>query len=68
MSSADAENPAREQDVRVLDDSALSDRPYRIGDEFWLYHDGGSVKFKVTEIVERDGRRITYGVPSDLAT
>ena len=30
-----------------------------------LYEDGVSVNFEATEIVERDGRRITYGVPTD---
>lgn len=52
-------------DVRILDDSPIESRPYRIGDVFALYHDGVSVEFKVAEIVERDGRRITYGVPVD---
>jgi hypothetical protein len=49
--------------VRILDDSPLDSQPYRLGDEFLLYHDGASVRFKVTEIVERGDRRITYGVP-----
>ena len=53
-----------EDDVRVLDDSPLESQPYRIGEVFAVYRDGVSVNFEVTEIVERDGRRITYGVPT----
>jgi len=54
-----------EEDVRILDDSPLDAQPYRIGDVFAVYQDGVSVNFEATEIVERDGRRITYGVPAD---
>lgn len=68
MSTGDAGAMWREEDVRILDDSAVTERPYRIGEEFWLYDDGVSVKFKVTEIVEHEGRRITYGVPAELLT
>ena len=55
--------PTDPDDVRILDDSPIDSQPYRIGAEFALYHNGVSVKFTATEIVERDGRRITYGVP-----
>ena len=52
-------------DIQILDDSPLDDAAfYRPGDLFDLYHDGTSVKFRVTETLERDGRRITYGVPA----
>ena len=52
------------EDVRILDDSPVDTEPrYRVGDRFDLYQDGASVAFKATEIVERDGRRIIYGVP-----
>jgi len=54
-----------DEDVRVLDDSPLDSQPYRIGEVFAVYQDGVSVNFEATEIVERDGRRITYGVPAD---
>jgi hypothetical protein len=49
--------------AQILDDSPIGSNPYRLGDEFVLYADGVSVKFKATEIVEFDGRRIVYGVP-----
>lgn len=58
---ASAVAPPVDPDVLVLDDSPLTERPYRLGDIFDLYHTGTAAKFKVTEIVERDGRRITYG-------
>lgn len=51
------------EDLRILDDSPIESPPHRIGSVFDLYHDGASVKFRATEIVERDGRRIVYGVP-----
>lgn len=51
-------------DVRILDDSPLTERPYRLGDIFDLYDTGTGTKYKVTEIVERDDRRITYGTPA----
>lgn len=52
-----------DDDVRILDDSPVSAWAYRVGMVFDLYHNGESVKFRATEIVERDGRRITYGRP-----
>ena len=56
---------ANEHDVRILDDTAASEPvSFRHGDTFDLYHDGKSVKFVVTEIVEREGRRIAYGIPA----
>ena len=52
-------------DVRILDDCDASDPvSYRRGDKVDVYHRGKSVKFVVTEIVERDGRRISYGIPA----
>jgi len=56
-----------DNDVRILDDSPLESQPYRMGEVFAVYRDGVSVNFEVTEIVERDGRRITYGVPTAKA-
>ena len=54
-----------ENDVRILDDTEGSEPvSFRLGDKFDVYHDGRSVKFVVSEIVEHDGRRITYGIPA----
>jgi len=55
------------EDLRIVDDSPIEAARYRIGAVFDLYHDGTSVKFRVTEIIERDGRRIAYGVPVSTA-
>jgi len=55
---------AEPDDIRILDDSPLTSQPYRVGDVFDLYESGTGVKWKVCEIVERDGRRITYGTPA----
>ena len=50
-------------DTRILDDAPIDEAAfYRTGHLFDLYHNGVSMKFRVTETVERDGRRITYGV------
>ena len=59
-----ANPPTEPEETRILDDSPLTAQPYRMGDVFDLYESGAGVKFKVTEIVERDGRRITYGTPA----
>jgi hypothetical protein len=64
-----SDRDAKEHDVRILDDTVASEPvSFRHGDTFDLYHDGKSVKFVVTEIVERDGRRVTYGVPAHVRT
>jgi hypothetical protein len=49
---------------RILDDQPVENFPHRLGDTFDLYDNGMSVRFKATKIVELDGRRITYGVPT----
>lgn len=61
---ADLQDRFSEADVRILDDTPITDPPHRIGATFDLYHNGTSVRFRATEIVEREGRRITYGVPA----
>jgi hypothetical protein len=66
VAMAETNDRFSEEDVRILDDSPVSDPPHRVGDLFDLYHEGQSVKFRAVEIVERDGRRITYGVPAEL--
>ena len=65
MGDGETVEPDAEDDVRILDDSPLDSQPYRLGSVFALYEDGVSVRFEATEVVERDGRRITYGVPLD---
>ena len=65
MGEGQTPDRSAKKDVRILDDSPLESQPYRIGAVFALYEDGVSVNFEATEIVERDGRRITYGVPTD---
>jgi len=51
----------------LLDDQAITSVPYRIGDVFNVYDGTTSVKYKVTQIVERGSRRLTYGAPETPA-
>src|SRR2546421_80818 len=40
------------EDLRIVDDSPIEAARYRIGAVFDLYHDGTSVKFRVTEVID----------------
>jgi len=51
----------------LLDDQAITSVPYRVGDVFNVYDGTTSVKYKVTQIVERGARRLTYGEPESSA-
>ena len=50
-------------EVCLLDDQAITSQPYRMGDVFTVYDGTTSVNYKVTQIVERGSRRLTYGIP-----
>jgi hypothetical protein len=58
MSDAEGDDP-----TCLLDDQPITETPYRLGDEFSVYVNGVSRKYRVTEIVERGDRRLTYGEP-----
>ena len=54
-------------DGGLLDDQPVTSVPYRVGDVFNVYDGTTSVKYKVTRIVERGDRRLTYGEPETSA-
>ena len=62
--SADSENDSDVDGLCLLDDQAITSVPYRLGDVFNVYDGSTSVTYKVTQIIERGSRRLTYGEPN----